>query len=137
VLELLRRQSLAALGSPVPQSPLPPIRSDWERFTLGRLYLRAGELAQAEPYLEAALASLRHGFWPNYYAGIVRYRAGNFTGALACFSVCIGAAPTEPSAYYNRALTFAALHEPRRARADYDRVRELDADFANTLRPLP
>lgn len=131
VLETLRRRQLRALEMPVPTGPLPAVRSDWERFTLGRLALRDGDAAEAERYLEAALASLRHGFWPNYYAGIRRWRAGDFAGALACFSVCVGAAPAEPTVYYNRALAFAGLGDRANARADYDRALELDGSFAS------
>jgi len=52
------------------------------------------------------------GRWPNFYHGLCAYCLGRHEDAVAAFSVCIGAAPDSPDAYYHRALAHAALCQP-------------------------
>ncbi len=111
----------------------------WEHYALGRALLRAGELDRAAAELARAVQLQPQGLWPNFYRGVCAYRLGRYADAVTAYSVCVGAAPrpaegTSPAAarcFYNRALTFAALHQADDALRDYDQALRLDPSLAS------
>ncbi len=130
VLAAQRQRLRRALGLPPDARPPVPPRTEWEHFTLGRLCLQAGELAQATEHLQTAVARMPYGFWPNYYYGLCCYRTGRPLEAVSSFSVCIGAAPRVAAVYYNRALAFTAMQKPELALGDYDHALTLEPTLA-------
>jgi serine/threonine protein kinase/tetratricopeptide (TPR) repeat protein len=130
VLEAERQRHRRALGLPTADRPAIAPRTEWEQFTLGRLALQAGELAQADTHLRQAVARLPNGFWPNYYYGLCAYRHGRPIEAIDAFSVCVGAAAPLAAVHYNRALAYAKLELREPALRDCDRALELDPTLA-------
>ena len=105
-------------------------RTAWECTALGRSLLRSGRLEEATGVLERALGLHPQDFWLNFYQGLCTYRLENYHRALAHFHACVVLAPASPECLYNRALTLAALGQPRRALRDYDRALQLNHHFA-------
>jgi tetratricopeptide (TPR) repeat protein len=105
-------------------------RSAWEHVALGRAHLAAGDPRGASRELSAALGLEPAARWANFYAGVCAYRMNRFEEARAAFSLCIGAAPGDAKAFYNRALASAALGRPSEALSDCERALTLSPNHA-------
>jgi serine/threonine protein kinase/tetratricopeptide (TPR) repeat protein len=130
VLDRERHDYAAALGRALPAAEARSPRTAWEHYALGRAMLRAGDLAQAEQYLEQALDPSVPTPWPYYYHGKCAYQLGRYEDAAADFSVCAVLAPDCAWCFYNRALTYARREELDRALRDYDRALKLEPGLA-------
>jgi tetratricopeptide (TPR) repeat protein len=104
--------------------------SAWEYYALGRVHLRAGDLALAAEELERAVELQPDGLWPHFYQGVCAYRCSRFDDALLAFSVSVALAPRSASCFCNRGRTFAQLGRLDRALQDYDRALQLDSGLA-------
>ena len=105
-------------------------RNAWEHYALGRAFLQSGDLEGANRGLTAALVLEPHAFWPNFFHGVCAYRRGQFTEAVAAFSVCVGSDPANAGCFYNRALAYTAMGHADRAMADYGYALRLDPALA-------
>src|SRR5688572_12993349 len=56
-------------------------------------------------------------------------RAKDWELAVACFTAAIRENPTEKAAYYDRALAYQGLNQPRKAIVDYTESIRLDANY--------
>jgi tetratricopeptide (TPR) repeat protein len=131
VLEQERRTYAAALGTPLPEAEtLPPPRTAWEHYALGRALLRAGELDQAERHLSQALDPQPPTPWPRYFHGLCAYQRQRYQQAARDFTVCVALAPDCAWCYYNRALACAELGEVEQALGDYSHALELEPALA-------
>ena len=110
-----------------------PARSAWEHVALGRTHLAAGDPRAASRALSAALALEPAARWANFYAGVCAFRTNRFEEARAAFSLCIGAAPDDANAFYNRALASAALGRPGEALSDCERALTLSPNHAHAF----
>ncbi len=126
------RQALAeALGLPETGPPAhPAARSAWEHYTLGRSYLRSGQLPAAAEEFQRTLELRPQDFWPNFYQGLCAYRLGRFEDALAAFRACVTLSPNSAECRVNRALAFERLGRSDEALRDYDRALTLDTHLA-------
>jgi hypothetical protein len=104
--------------------------SAWEGYCLGRLFLKAGEYANATRALEESRHEGPADYWTNYCLGLSELRRARYLQAEEAFSVCVGKRSADPIAYQRRGEARAAQATPeawRAALADYD--------FALALRP--
>jgi serine/threonine protein kinase/Tfp pilus assembly protein PilF len=108
---------------------LPP-RTAWEHYALGRVYLRAGDIATAAAEMDRALELQPQDLWPNYYKGACAFQAGQFEDAVTAFSVCVVLSPDRAWCYLNRGLALAERGRPDAARADFDHALRLDPELA-------
>jgi tetratricopeptide (TPR) repeat protein len=97
-------------------------QSAWERYDLGRSYLRSGKLERAAEQFQLGLDLRPQDFWLNFYQGSCAYRLRRFEEAVNAFRVCIALAPESAECYYNRALAYQALGRLDRSLADYDQA---------------
>jgi serine/threonine protein kinase/Tfp pilus assembly protein PilF len=106
-------------------------QSAWERYDLGRSYLRSGQLERAARQFELGLELRPQDFWLNFYQGLCAYRLGRFGEAVNAFRVCIALAPESAECYYNRGLAYQAAGQLDRSLADYGRALELNRLLAD------
>lgn len=107
------------------------LRTAWDHYALARLVacqatLTGFETVVVEILLDRACGLEPGGFWPHLVRGQHCYRLGRHAEAVAAFSVCVGAAPREPAALFNRALAAAALGQEHHALGDFETARQLD-----------
>jgi tetratricopeptide (TPR) repeat protein len=98
---------------------LPPARSAWEHYALGRCLLRDGDMVRASMAFQRAVALEPAGLWPNFYEGLCAFAQGRYDDAALAFTVCLPLA-RDSTCLYNRALALAALGKLARARDDLD-----------------
>jgi serine/threonine protein kinase/tetratricopeptide (TPR) repeat protein len=106
-------------------------QSAWERYDLGRSYLRSGKLALAARQFELGLELRPQDFWLNFYQGSCAYRLGRSEEAVNAFRVCIALAPESAECYYNRGLAYQAVGQLDRSLADYSRALKLNRLLAD------
>jgi eukaryotic-like serine/threonine-protein kinase len=104
---------------------IPPPRTAWEHYDLGRSYLRSGEYSRAESEFRRSVDMQPGEFWPTFFEGLCTFRLGRHHDAVSAFSTCIALAPGHAECYYNRAQAFEALGEFDRARLDLLRARQI------------
>ncbi len=115
-----------AIGAEMTETELPPARTAWEHYALGRIFWQAGDLDRAATSFRAACTIQPQGFWPNFYAGLCAYKQKNYLDAATAFSVCIGADSNRAVCFFNRGLAWSALEHDDQALQDYDRAFQLD-----------
>jgi Flp pilus assembly protein TadD len=121
------RKRHGAAGAALPMSAT----TAWEHCVLGRSFLRSGDLKKACEELKRAVRLQPQGLWPNFYYGLCAYRLRRYPGAIAAYSVCIGAASEPAACFYNRALAYEALGRTEHALQDYDQALRLDPALAD------
>ena len=130
-LDRERRACLEGLGAPAePVEPDPGPRSAWDHYDMGRSYLRAGRLAEADEEFRRTVEARPQDFWPNFYQGLCAYRRADHERAIAAFRACISLAPARAECYFNRALAADALGRADEAARDYARALELNPGLA-------
>ena len=107
-----------------------PCRTAWDHYALGRALLNLGQTEPAAAHLRTAVTLDPSGLWPNFTLGLCAHRLNRHDEAIACFSVCIGAAPPLAAPYYNRALSHRARGETHLAERDFAQARKLDPALA-------
>jgi len=131
-LERLRRSIASSAGLvDSPQPPMRPPESALDHYDLGRSYLRAGRIREAEAEFQQVLAMRPQDFWPNFYQGLCAYRLGQVNEALSAFRTCVALAPMSAECYYNRALAAESLGRPDQSLRDYSRALELDPSLTS------
>jgi serine/threonine protein kinase/tetratricopeptide (TPR) repeat protein len=111
--------------------PIPPARSAWDHFDLGRSHMRSGDREGAEREFRSAIAMQPDEFWPHFDHGICCYRLGRFHDAAASLSTAIALAPRTPESYYNRALAYQALDRAQDAIDDNTHALEIRPKFSD------
>jgi tetratricopeptide (TPR) repeat protein len=107
------------------RSELSP-RTAWEHYALGRAFLDAHKLPEAESMLQKAVELQPHGLWPRFYQGICACRLGKYEDSVLAFTTCAVLAPDSAGCLYNRALAYQRWNRPERALHDYDAALQLD-----------
>jgi tetratricopeptide (TPR) repeat protein len=92
----------------------------------------AGKRAKAAALLEQARRLDPAHRWTTFLPGLCTVRQGRYEEAIAAFSLCIGADPTNAVHYDNRALALAAVGQEDRAIADLDQTLRLASGCAPT-----
>jgi serine/threonine protein kinase/Flp pilus assembly protein TadD len=131
-LERDRRALAHALGlqNVAPDAAL-EAHSAWERFDLGKSYLKTGEIERASHEFRVGLEERPQDFWLNFYEGLCAYRLERFEEAVGAFRVAIALAPEAAECRYNRALAYQSLDRFDLALADYSRALELNPRFTD------
>lgn len=120
----------AAASLPEISAALHQGTSAWERYCLGRLYLKARNFDWAARALGESLKDEPSDYWPNYCLGLAELRRGRLIAAEGAFNLCIGLRPTNELAYYRRGQTRAA----QKTSASWQAALA-DFDYALGLRP--
>jgi tetratricopeptide (TPR) repeat protein len=107
-----------------------PPRTAWEHFTLGCVFLRAGDLDRAAAELDRAVDLEPQNLWANYYKGRCAARRGKPDEAVPAFTACIALMPDNARFFHSRGLAAAALGRPGPALRDFDRALQLDPGLA-------
>jgi tetratricopeptide (TPR) repeat protein len=128
--ELRHHAAESSAGDPA-TAAIPPPRTAWEHYDLGRSYLRSGEYPLALGEFERAIEIRPEEFWPHFYHGICCYKLGRHGDAVSSLSTAIALAPRTAECYYNRALAYQALGRSEDAIRDDTRALELDARFTD------
>jgi serine/threonine protein kinase/Tfp pilus assembly protein PilF len=127
VLECERRALAAPLGlSARETAAVPPPRTAWEHYAVGRAHFRAGDLETADAQFDQALALDPGALWPNFYKGKCAYQRGRHEDAVLAFTACAVLAPERAWCVYNRALSYEGMGRSDRALRDYDQALRLD-----------
>ncbi|WP_422932122.1 tetratricopeptide repeat protein [Singulisphaera sp. PoT] len=122
-----RRHAYGAVFGPTAAADSPT--SPWERYDLGRFYLRTGRFDLAVEEFERALEERPQDYWPHFYLGLSCYRLGRFHDAVSAFRVCLALEPNGVC-YFNRGLAWEALGRLDRASKDYGQALALDPRLA-------
>jgi eukaryotic-like serine/threonine-protein kinase len=102
----------------------------WEHYSLGRWFLREGELAQAAESFNRAVELSPKDFWPWFGKGLCAHRRQLAEEAITAFTVCVALAPDCAACYYNRALALMARGDSASALRDYDQALQMDPTLA-------
>jgi tetratricopeptide (TPR) repeat protein len=93
------------------------------QFSMGGLYLRMGDYAQAEQYINAAI-NLEPGNYKAWYnKGVLCMRQKRVKEALEAFNRCL-AIREYHKAYFSRAMIYQGIGKPQAALADIEKALE-------------
>lgn len=129
----LRAEPSARIGAGRTETAAPPDllpQSALQCYTLGRFYMRSGEMRRAAAALEQAIRLQPNSFWPQFYFGVCSSRLGRHADAVTAFSACIALEPASAPCYYNRALAFEKLGLLARVMDDYGSALRCDPRLA-------
>jgi tetratricopeptide (TPR) repeat protein len=105
----------------------PPPADAWERYDLGRFYLRSGRFLEAMDQFDRASRERPQDFWPSFYQGVCAYHLERFDDAATAFRVCEALSPSSAECIFNHALAQEARGERALAWDAYSRAIVIDA----------
>jgi eukaryotic-like serine/threonine-protein kinase len=134
VLELARRDY--DLGEQpngeVSIDSLPPAKTAWEHYVVGRWLMHHHALTDAHSHFEAALNRAPGNFWAYFQLARADFELGRFDDALTSAKICLALEPRAES-YYNRAVCYEAMGHTEEALNDFNEALKLDRTLAPAL----